>query len=317
MSADTGVLYAHPDGRLLRPNTGETVSTWSAPSSFEYGVTRPTLANTWYHDGANLAAVLAPQGPNNGTEYRITTPGIYENLDVTAHVVINAPSATAANPVIFRRNRVRGVVGTGGKFVYVLNASEPGAVIVEQNLLDPDDRTVINDGIRSGGNVIAQRNAIYGMVDGFVLIYGGNTIRGNLVREHVILPQETQVGGYTHSDGCQVMGGANQTLVGNDFADSFNACLMVKAESPGVYGPITDLLIDRNWLDGGEACMHLFKQSADPAMTVTATSNRFGANAGQSPSYRMWVGNTVTLTHSGNVLDADSTPVSPTFVNMG
>lgn len=303
MSVDAGVWYAHPDGNLRTPK-GELGPPWGtgAGGAFEYGVTRPTRANTWFHEGANLAQVLTPRGPNNGTEYRITSPGIYENLDVTAHVVINAPSATAANPVIFRRNRVRGVAGTGGVFIYVLNASEKGAVIVEQNLIDPDDRTIINDGIRSGGNAVIRRNAIYGIVDGIVLVFGGNQVWGNLVREHVRLPQASQPDGFTHNDSCQVMGGDDHDIFGNDFGDATNAAVYAQNENVGTYGAITNLRVRSNWLDNGAACLHVRpKSSIDNSMIGEFIDNIFGPDAGNGSGREVYIANQVTATISGNV----------------
>lgn len=324
MSVDTGILYAHPDGRLGDPRTGATVSTWNpgGGDSFTLKVTRPTPANTFQHYAKHVANddSWVTETINAAREIVIDTPGVYENRRYNAYIRINAGAATPQNPIIFRANDVRGPLdpdeNNGHPMIYVLGSTHPDAVIIERNRFVTTVYYNEVDGFRSGGNVTFRRNWVEQTVDGSPLIFGGNVVEGNYLRGGARIPQPGQIDGWTHNDGIQVQGGANQRLVGNDIAGFTNGGIYVEAENPGTYGAITNLLIDGNWINDGATGIHIFKQSADVALSATVTGNRFGPNAGQDAAHRMWIGNTVTLTASGNVLE-DGTPISPTLVNMG
>lgn len=287
-----------------------------ADASFEFGVTRPTPANTWLHYGKDLATVLAAPITGSGGLLTITQPGQYTGGDYACYVTIDATGVTAANPIVFTGNRVRGAnLGTGTPrfLVRVINCAEVGAVVVSRNWLIPDFEFDQLEAIRAGGKVIVERNWIQHTIDGITMLFGRNRVRGNLLTEGRALPTTTQPDGITHTDGIVAGGGDSDVVQGNDVSGWRNAAIFAKAAAVATYGAITNLLVDRNWLTGGGAVLHVFKAAADAAITCTITGNRFPDPA---DTLQVYVASTVTATISGNV-KGDGSPATVTRFNAG
>lgn len=282
--------------------------------TFVYGQDKPTAANTYAHFGTNPTLKLEP---GTGGLLTIVAPGVYENRDYTSYVTVNASSATPDNPIILRANRFRGGnlgTGTARFLVRVQNCAQIGAVIIERNLFDPDFEFDQLEAIRAGGNVIVRRNTIRHVIDGITCLFGRNQIWGNLIEEGRVLPTTTQPDGITHTDGIILAGGDGDDLFGNVVTGWRNAAIWARAAAVATYGGITNARIRNNWVSGAVgAVLHVYKQAADPTVSVSITGNEVdstGATAG------IYVGSTVTATITGNT-NPDGSPATVTRPNMG
>ncbi|MBC7459869.1 MAG: right-handed parallel beta-helix repeat-containing protein [Thermoleophilia bacterium] len=110
----------------------------------------------------------------------------------------------------------------------------------------------------------------------------------------------------SHNDGIQVHGGSNYRFVGNTITGHNNAAIMVNQ----AVSHTSDLLIDRNWLDGGGCSINIAAANQYGTSQLTVTNNRFGrsqhfANCAIIVSFTQ-----NALTQSGNVWEATGDAVA-------
>ncbi|MEO7736059.1 MAG: discoidin domain-containing protein, partial [Kofleriaceae bacterium] len=149
-------------------------------------------------------------------------------------------------------------------------------------------------------------------------------------------PYSTGTAHYTHVDGIQFHRGRNYTFVGNLIGgtrvpgahnatpseklsintgdDMYNAALMIKQEVDATAAnKIENVLIDRNWFQGGAATINITWGNNNHFETVTLSNNRFTRSTWGNQFYVLrshddsgvGVGN-----FSNNVFEDDGTPVT-------
>lgn len=148
-------------------------------------------------------------------------------------------------------------------------------------------------------------------------------------------PYSTGTEHYTHVDGIQFHRGRNYSFVGNRIGgtrvpgahnatpsqktainggdDMYNAALMIKQEvDASAANKIENVLIDRNWLEGGAATINITWGNNNHFETVTISNNRFPRSTWGSQFYVLrshddagvFVGN-----FSNNVFEDNNAPV--------
>jgi F5/8 type C domain len=140
---------------------------------------------------------------------------------------------------------------------------------------------------------------------------------------------------YTHVDGIQFHRGKNYTVVGNRIGgkrvigshnvtpsektqinsgdDMYNAALMIKQEvDDTAANKIENVLIDRNWFEGGASTINLSYARSNRFDTLTLSNNRFTRSTWGAQWYilRDNDGNGTPIANlSNNVFEDDGTPV--------
>jgi polygalacturonase len=83
----------------------------------------------------------------------------------------------------------------------------------------------------------------------------------------------------SHADGVQISAGANIVIRGNFFdmpvkvdGTNSNAAIFAKED----FGQIDNVLIERNWMNGGNYTLFITTKDGDPCTNVVVRDNLFG-----------------------------------------
>lgn len=196
----------------------------------------------------------------------ITKPGTrLDRMDIYGFVTVKAKN------VKITRSIVRGGRATFNQGL-VTNYGYRN-LIIEDSLLLARQPSVFLDGIK-GSDFTARRVHVIGNVDS-IKIHGNNVrIQDSLLENTVYYARDpSQGGGATHNDGIQILNGRNITISGNTVRGHRNFAILGAANR----GNVSNLVIQRNWVDGGHCTLKLQTlRSWD--LTATVADNKFGPN---------------------------------------
>lgn len=289
--------------------------TWTA----FYGSTDGTLPSSNGNDRSGLVAgTYKPDATTTGLlpgwgtgdlgvingDQTITTAGtIVENKMIYGRVLVRAANVTIRNCYV--RGAAAATSATG-----LIEAGHTACVnlVVEDCLLVPDNPSTNINGI-TGHDYTIRRSEMYGSVDGAgaLSIYNNNGpinvwIEACYIHDlYYYSPDPGHGDNRTHNDCIQVQGNSNITIVGNTL--NANASTTVGNGYPGasptppagdIYfpsvtgqaigitpniGPVTDLLIEKNWLDYGAQSITVIPGNVgSPDTTGIIRNNKFGHN---------------------------------------
>jgi hypothetical protein len=215
----------------------------------------------------------------------------YTQLDFTDWVTVNAANVT------FNRCRFRGKAA-GDYTKWLVNCSGTGCsnVVFNDCTFEPVDHTKQFAGGVGGHDFTLNRCRFIGCTDSIdPFNLNGTTLNvaayGCLAEALDGFYPDAQHSDGSHCDNCQPTGGSGLTLVGNKFTGLLSATPNSQATP---YWPqanasiqtnqnqsrLTDVLIDRNWFDGGSiAAINISSVNASTygyPTRITVTNNRFG-----------------------------------------
>lgn len=246
--------------------------------------TKPDASNTGVPAGTSLTVV-------NG-DLNITTAGqVVEGRDVRGFVNISASNMT------FRNSIVRGG-SPGSGFRGIINVNSGTGVKIENVEINPTTPSVYWDGIKGSGFTATAVN-ISRVVDG-MKVSSNSVIEKSYIHDLSYFANDpSQGGGETHGDGIQILDGSNITVRTSNInpGSGGNAAIQVTQD----WGPVSNLLIDGNWMDGGGCTLNIAWKGGGN-MTVTANNNRFGHNSGFA-NCPILIGTKITLNRANNVWD--------------
>lgn len=270
-----------------------------APPAFILGETQPTKANT----GPRSRPTETITSP-----LKVTAPATITGKRIEALVSIEAPTTFVdceiVGPVAHMPTVVRPLVQATN-----LNAS----VAFEHCLIAPHVPDPAVSGVM-GHRIRSVRSAWLRGVDGIGYNPKGDgsylTVHGSLIGDLAYFePDRYQSDGKSHSDCIQVHGDAiNIDIVGTTLAGFTDPAVGQGASSPTstscvMFSPkgsvMRDVLIDRNWIDGGSASVNF--GAWETATNTAVTNNRFGT--GQRDGWRIIKKPALAVTITGNTPD--------------
>jgi len=280
----------------------------SQPSSFVLGTTKPSASNTG-------VGVLRPAPTSSSTTtmaaLTTSTTQTITAKRITGNLVVNGGTVTVKDSIIDGFVKVNG--GTANlenceirmsvkptTDTWGLYTGTGGTAKLEFCTIHSTNPSIYVAGGVGAKNITVRRCNIYDVMDGIdvynVTSASGalNTIvEGNYIHDLLYLTGETrQPDGVTHCDGIQFQGGSGGSIVGNYISASAStkystapkfkdgshpqalSCLML---TPNV-GPISDLVVSKNWFDGGEIDINGGALDRKTGNTGTIAGNRFGRN---------------------------------------
>jgi hypothetical protein len=213
------------------------------PDASTTGPTDPELIDT-FHD-----------------RLRIYTPGVYEHFQAeNVYITLDTPG-----PVTLRNFRVSRQDPTAWFAIATGGDNDPTSLIVEDgdicNVNGPSGTTAV-----SASNVTARRIHIWNMDDGFT---GSHLdIEGCYI--HDMVPY---IAG--HPDGIEVNAPGIIRIVGNTILMDVQTAAVHAGTSRG---PIDDVLVQGNYLDGGSYTVYVDDQGYGTPTNVRILDNAFGRN---------------------------------------
>ncbi|MGY4643604.1 right-handed parallel beta-helix repeat-containing protein [Cellulomonas sp. URHB0016] len=218
---------------------------------------KPGASNTGVPDGTQLTV--------HDGDLRITTPGtVIDSLDIRGFVQVSAANVTIRNSV------VRGYAVSQGRSLVVQDAAS-GSLTIENSEVFAAAPSYWIDGVR-GFNITVRNTDIHDVVDTVRVIGDNFRIESSWLHDNLhydVAPDQTNG---THDDGIQIQKGNNIDVVGNTISGAYNAALMY---SPGL-GPISDVNVSGNWIDGGGCSVNIAEQGRGPATGLVFKNNVFG-----------------------------------------
>lgn len=222
---------------------------------------------------------------------------VIENVDIHGYVTVKAKNVVIRNAII------RG--GAARCNAAVVNVASGGSLTLERSEIAPAHPNACLDGIWAS-NATLRRLNIHGTVDG---VKAGSNV---LLEDSYIhdlawyASDPNQGGGATHNDAVQTLSGSHITLRRNVLValPKGNAAYQVTQDA----GPVTDLHIEHNWLDGGGCTLNFAHKVAASLTGISVIGNRFGRHSTfQCP---ILVSTKTTLSaNSGNVWDDTGKPI--------
>jgi hypothetical protein len=249
---------------------------------------KPGPDNTGVRPGSVLRSSGSITITQGGTA---TNPVVYENLDVTGRIDIQADYVIIRNTRIKSPNQTYSILVSGG-------SNDPSRVVIE----DTEMSGGIGCGIGGTGFTL-RRSEIYGTGADGINPYSDAVIEANWIHGIAVPGLHSA----PHADGIQMTKGSNVVIRGN-FIDipidsgmaSSNSAIFLKSDM----GPISNITIENNWLNGGNYTIYSLAANGNGAPTgVRVVNNRFGRDYRYALSS---FGGPVTT--SGNVWDDTGAP---------
>ncbi|HEX8182002.1 MAG TPA: hypothetical protein VF575_00195 [Candidatus Saccharimonadales bacterium] len=325
----------------------DTTTTHYVPAT--PGSYKPSSATTGY---APYGITLTPYGGQfgaivNGTLTLATAGVTISGFDIPARIVIRAANIT------IRKCRVRGnaTLANNSALVDCNNAAVVNC-IVEDCLLVPDHPSVWWNGM-IGHDYTAQRNNVYHTVDGFGIYNIASRSAPNNVKLYANYvhdltyyspdpnhASDTPVS-KTHNDCVQLQGNSNTDIRWNNFQGFFSTTVgdtqytSTNRNAQGGYnvyhpsvtanavlqvtqnvGPVTNLIFDSNWCDGGGGTLNMASKGDVIGNTIgSITNNKFG----RGQYYKASGGDTTVtflssgfkyVSTTGNVYEDNGNPIT-------
>ncbi len=224
-----------------------------------------------FNTGVPPGTVLRPSGPLVVTE----DAAVIDGLDVEGCLQVRAHRVT------IRRTRIRCPSWYGIR----VHGDFRGTIIEDVEIDGLGSTHSI--GV-SGGDLTLRRANIHNIGDG-VRVGSNSLYEGNFIHDLAI-------GNGSHNDGMQVTGTTiRATIRGNtiNHVRRQTSAIIVKAD----LGPIRDILIEGNWLNGGSYTLYAYSTPAHVTEGITVRNNRFGRDhiygpvATKNPRRLFWEGN--------------------------
>ncbi len=240
-----------------KPTTSPKPTATPTPTTSPSTSAKPGPTNTGVPTGT---ALTVHEG-----DLTITTPGtVVDSLDIRGFVKVSAANVTIRNSI------VRGYAATASRSL-VIQDSASGSLLLENSELFAAAPSYWIDGVR-GYNITVRRTNIHDVVD-TARITGDNVrIESSWLHDNLHYDVAPDQKDGTHDDGIQIQRGNNIDIVGNTIAGAYNAALMY---SPGL-GPISDVVVSGNWIDGGGCSVNIAEQGRGPAPGLVFKNNVFG-----------------------------------------
>jgi hypothetical protein len=271
---------------------GATASKWA------FGGTAG--ATTVAAGATRAAAGIKPDASNTGvlpgsvlTQHQgdliITTAGtVVQNQEILGNVIVRASNVTLRNCII----RGATTPPTSGSYALILQSSNSntGLVVEDCTLVSqsPNNWTV---GVQ-GCNFTMRRCDVSATVDGIDVSGAGNVLVDSC---------------YIHDGNYFTPSATNNDNQTHNYITRFAmSCFMIGQDQ----GPITNLRIVNNWLDGGTAQVNINAKSRG-TMTPVITGNRFGRS--RRNTYQMLLTGTIDRSSiSNNVWDDNGQAINIT-----
>ena len=327
------------DGKLWRDaNEGATITATATDSDgFTLGATKPSASNTGAQDSLLTGTLYGDQVINTaGTTIR--------NKRIQGYVVVNAANVTLQNCVIVGRNV--GYTGRSG----LVQCNSSGTRIIGCTIRPAYPRYFLNGisgkgfrayrcDISQGVDAIAMKgsncSAEGSYLHDLAFFDGRNTLNGN-GSDHA---HDSRFPGWTHNDGVQIYGYANNRVTGCFIKAYFSSSVGTPntAAVTGCSGGnnngrimprrnyangitcaptsarLDNAVISSNWFEGGEVSIQIPAQGRgyDSGNTIAIKYNRFGldqkpgytGNPVNPHQYMRYVASLGTFTLSGNKYD--------------
>lgn len=338
------VRAGYPDRSPAVPPPGGGDPTWPDPGTYKPGP-GTTGPRPYLTDGVTPRVLTRFDG-----DYIVNTPNkIVENLDIYGRIILQT---NGTSPII-RNCIVRGpgsnFQSSGSNYTAAIASTSASMrnALIEDTRIDLTGReTPWCDAIR-GALYTIRRCEITRTVDGLSLTHrdGGQVIEANWI--HNGHYDEWDVGAVNrptspsdrrlHNDCIQFHAGKNIRIVGNylggfrtqgdigthdpaviaekDAGDDYeNSGVMLKQEIDSTLAnKIENVLIDRNWFEGGACSLNLTVGNGNDFASAVVTNNRFlRAQPGVHGGYYILRPDTWAGTLTGNVFDDNGQPVTIT-----
>ncbi len=239
---------------------------------------RPDVSNT----GVPVGTVLRPSGPLVVTE----DAAVIDGLDVDGCMQVKAHRVT------IRRTRIR----CADWFPIRVHRGYRATLVEDVEI---DGLGVPNSIGVSGAYLTLRRVNIHAVGDGV-------RVGSHSLYEHNFI-HDLAIGEGSHNDGMQVTGTVtNATIRGNTIVHvrRQTSAIIVKADQ----GPIRDVLIEGNLLDGGTYTLYAYSTQQHDTQYVTVRHNRFGRGHVYGPVATKKLQG---LRWEGNVWDDSEEPIPP------
>lgn len=329
MSPVTQYVY---DGKTWRNEVTVSRTSVAAVSAgtLKVGFDKPNATNT----GVPFGTVLKRHDGN----ITVTTPGtVLQDLDIYGKVMVNTTD------VVIRRCRVRGLssyapAGDSSQALITTTHSAVRRLLVEDCYLKPNVAHNTMNGML-GHDFTVRRTHFENCSDAIGTFNTHNpsgavnvVIEGNYLHAlYYIRPSDTGTRREgTHNDCIQISGGSNYRIVGNRLDNFYNPTLgsaPLDGSPTGQYqvtgnqyfpsmtatgaliitpnvGPVGNVLVDRNWLDGGSPSLNVSEKGRGAVRGFVVSNNRFGRNQ-RNPVVQGYIDAPTydSMTRSGNVFD--------------
>jgi hypothetical protein len=280
--------------------TGPSVSNSPTPTeSPPIGGLFPVAASTgWRHTGVSLKRSGSVTVTKAGT--------VLDSLDIKGNLEIKA------NNVTVRRSRI-----TAGNFNAIrVYSGFTGLQVVDSEVVGVNSVGNHCSVAVTGPGVTLTRVDIHDCEDGFHP--GSNsTIQDSFIHNLWLGTDATGTRVVdTHNDGVQVMSGSHFVIRHNriEIGHNENATVFVKAD----FGPITDVVIDGNYLDGGSYTIFGGDTATYRVTDISITDNTFGSSRlyGQLLTAR-WTGPTVVTGNTTTAGEPVGQPSEPSTAAIG
>lgn len=281
-----------------------------------FGTYRPAPADTGLYPDVARAPI---------SSLAMSAGGVYENKTLNGRLSTASNSGQTNAPITLRNMDLLGAVAApaADDACFACWGANHIPVILEDCRITPQVLHYFRNCL-SGHHFTMRRCEVARGVDG-VKVFNTNDpagplgvdIRGSWFHDSAWFnadPSGTPGSG-THNDtGVQLLGGSGFTFVGN-VVDGYladgalnthgtnhsNSCLMIKPD----VGTIADVLIDRNWLDGGAVPINFAQDGTARVLgtNIVVSNNVFGHGARLGPDYSVLMPASATgVTTFGNVM---------------
>jgi len=270
-----------------------------------------------------------PRSPQSGATL---TPGLLlQNKTITGRLSPPAQSGQNNPPAVLRNCELLGplTVPASGDGILAGWGANHVPVVLEDCTIHAQALNYYRNGVM--GHHITLRNCdVYDVVDGFDIFNSndpagatGVVVEGSWFHRSSYFDANPagDANSQTHNDtGFQIMGGSGTRIVGNRVdgflgggavnthgTDRSNACIMIKPD----VGTISDLVVEKNWLDGGRVPINIAQDAGSSRIIGTGIiirDNVFGRSADAGPDYTaLMPASASSVICTGNVY-TDGTP---------
>lgn len=197
----------------------------------------------------------------------VTVAGtVLDGLDVHGYVEVRARDVTIRNSVI------RGDATTTHAALVRCASDTASLTITDCELIASHPRPTING--LMGWNITAARLNIHGVIDPCHFFGAGNVrLTDSWLHDNLHYVNDPGWGGKpSHDDGVQIQSGSGYLIEGNRITGAHNAAIQITQDA----GQVADVMIRRNYLDGGGCTINIAQKSRGPFVNVDVVGNLFG-----------------------------------------
>lgn len=267
---------------IANRRTTASRTTAKSASTFDVGDTKPDATNT------GPAAIGITTFTTTGDVATTADGQTITGKNINGYVRVKNNNTTVRGNLIHGRNP-----GSYVQSALVLVSAGVTGTVVDFNEISQDANIGYWLNGVSGSNFTARNNNVHDVTDMFDIDAGGATIEANYVHAFSFHSDDADHASdkvhprWSHNDGVQVKGGANNTIRGNNI-EMYASKTTGTLDAPTAYNygagitgspdksAITSLVVTKNWLSGGEVGFQSngFYGGATSANLGTISSNR-------------------------------------------